>query len=413
MKMVFALRGRLPGVASSALVVVLAMGASVAPTASGADADEEAIEAVQSKIDDVSKELADAEAKLKATQAALDAARAKAADASKKMAVARSKRSVASKNYLDAKAKEGAARSELLANRADQAAARTEVGTVARTAFESGGFGNLNLTLEVLTSKSISSGAMALTQILMQRQQGKLEHLRSAVAAGEVKAAKLAAASRRASEAKMSEEAAVSAAAAAKVLVDEATQKLADLEAKQKRDKAALLRKKQEEVARLEALEAESRRVASLTTNPHLDPSSISIPDKKGFLLAPMPPSTITSPFGHRVHPVLGVRKLHAGADFPFACGTPVYASAAGTVIESGFNGVSGNHVVISHGKVNGVQLATAYMHFTQVLVSTGQKVSKGQQIGISGKSGRAVDCHLHFEVRENGVAVDPRNWMG
>jgi murein DD-endopeptidase MepM/ murein hydrolase activator NlpD len=110
----------------------------------------------------------------------------------------------------------------------------------------------------------------------------------------------------------------------------------------------------------------------------------------------------ITSPFGMRWG------RMHEGIDIGVGYGTPIEAAASGTVIYAGWESGYGNFVVIDHG--NG--LATAYGHQSRIAVSNGQQVTQGQVIGYVGCTGHCFGPHLHFEVRVNGVAVDPLNYL-
>lgn len=96
--------------------------------------------------------------------------------------------------------------------------------------------------------------------------------------------------------------------------------------------------------------------------------------------------------------------RMHEGIDIAASSGTPIRAAAAGTVIHSGWLGGYGNLVVIDHG--NG--LATAYAHASSILVGVGQQVAQGETVSLVGSTGHSSGPHLHFEVRINGVAVDP-----
>ena len=96
--------------------------------------------------------------------------------------------------------------------------------------------------------------------------------------------------------------------------------------------------------------------------------------------------------------------RMHEGVDIGCAFGTPNRAAAAGTVIHAGWLGGYGNLVVVDHG--NG--LSTAYAHASSILVSVGQSVSQGETVSLVGSTGNSSGPHLHFEVRVNGVAVDP-----
>lgn len=119
----------------------------------------------------------------------------------------------------------------------------------------------------------------------------------------------------------------------------------------------------------------------------------------------------ITSDFGMRFHPVLHVWKLHDGMDYGIACGTPVYATAPGTVVGAAMLQGWGNQVKIDHGVVSGVNLVTTYNHLSGFVVRSGA-VGRGQLIAYSGTTGYSTGCHLHFSVYVNGVAVDPKTWM-
>lgn len=113
---------------------------------------------------------------------------------------------------------------------------------------------------------------------------------------------------------------------------------------------------------------------------------------------------TVTSRFGSRWG------RSHKGIDIGASKGTPIKAAAAGTVTlaQYGYGGGYGNHVIISHG--NGVQ--TLYGHCTTLKVSVGQKVSQGQIIATVGNTGNSQGNHLHLEIRVNGVAQNPQNYL-
>lgn len=114
---------------------------------------------------------------------------------------------------------------------------------------------------------------------------------------------------------------------------------------------------------------------------------------------------TITSRFGASS----SMRKSsHTGLDIATSTGTPIVAAAAGTVTFSGYKGSYGNMIVISHG--NGVQ--TYYGHCSKLYVSAGTTVSQGQTIAAVGSTGNSTGPHLHLEVRINGVAYNPQNYV-
>jgi murein DD-endopeptidase MepM/ murein hydrolase activator NlpD len=126
-------------------------------------------------------------------------------------------------------------------------------------------------------------------------------------------------------------------------------------------------------------------------------------PGPAGDLLRPVG-GPVTSPFGLRVHPVTGVRKLHDGTDFGVPCGTPVRAAAGGVVTAAGSAGAYGRRVTVRHGPA----LETSYAHLSSIAVPVGARLSAGQVIGRSGTTGLSTGCHLHFMVRTHGRPTDP-----
>ena len=116
----------------------------------------------------------------------------------------------------------------------------------------------------------------------------------------------------------------------------------------------------------------------------------------------------ITSPFGNRMHPIQGIVKAHHGIDISGAIGTPAFAAADGVVIYSGWMGGYGYAVVIDHG--NG--MSTLYAHNSEVAVSEGQDVGKGQVVAYAGSTGNSTGPHVHFEVRISGDPVDPMGYL-
>jgi len=128
-----------------------------------------------------------------------------------------------------------------------------------------------------------------------------------------------------------------------------------------------------------------------------------------GTFCWPAPSYTyISSEFGYRIHPVYGTKKYHSGMDMAAPGGSPILAAADGTVRFAGWNGGYGYCIIIDHG--SGIQ--TLYGHSSKLLVSSGQKVSRGEKIALVGTTGTSTGNHLHFEVLNNGVATDPRPYL-
>jgi murein DD-endopeptidase MepM/ murein hydrolase activator NlpD len=113
----------------------------------------------------------------------------------------------------------------------------------------------------------------------------------------------------------------------------------------------------------------------------------------------------VASGYGYRIDPIYKTTKFHAGLDFTAPQGTPIYATANGTVVTAGFTeGGYGNHVVINHG----YGYETLYGHMFKVKARIGQVVKRGEVIGYVGSTGKSTGPHCHYEVHKNGVPVDP-----
>jgi murein DD-endopeptidase MepM/ murein hydrolase activator NlpD len=119
-----------------------------------------------------------------------------------------------------------------------------------------------------------------------------------------------------------------------------------------------------------------------------------------------------SSNFGMRYDPYYKVWQLHAGVDLAAGGGQPIGAAADGVVVRTGWAGGYGNYTCVSHGEYQGKGIATCYGHQSQILVSPGQRVRRGQVIGRVGETGAATGYHLHFEVRLDGTPVDPLGWL-
>jgi len=116
----------------------------------------------------------------------------------------------------------------------------------------------------------------------------------------------------------------------------------------------------------------------------------------------------VTSGFGRRLSPFTGRRKLHHGYDIAARTGTPVLATANGVVSKVASLSDYGKIVVLDHGY--GYQ--TCYAHNSKILVKVGQRVQRGEKIAAVGNTGRSTGSHLHYEVRLNGVPVNPKRYL-
>ncbi len=180
-------------------------------------------------------------------------------------------------------------------------------------------------------------------------------------------------------------------------------------------DKASRI--KARDLKTLKRLEADQRRIEQMLRDrarkqtKSNNPTPTSNPG--GYLSNPVRNGYVTSPFGWRTHPIYGYRSLHDGTDFGAGgCGAPLLAAADGTVISSYFQTAYGNRLILDHGSVRGVGLASIYNHASNYTVSVGQRVKRGQVIGYMGNTGWSTGCHLHYTVMVNGSPVNPMNWL-
>ena len=184
-------------------------------------------------------------------------------------------------------------------------------------------------------------------------------------------------------------------------------------------ENAAKLQALQEEAARQARVQQEAAAAASGNNSSGSSGGSSSgggssspvapiTPSGSGRLSNPCPSAYISSEFGGRTSPGGIGSTNHKGRDYAAGTGSPIYASASGTVTTVSYNVARGNYVVINHG--NG--LSTLYQHCSATYVSAGQSVSAGQNIAAVGTTGYSTGPHLHFEVWVNGTPVDPRLYL-
>lgn len=131
--------------------------------------------------------------------------------------------------------------------------------------------------------------------------------------------------------------------------------------------------------------------------------------DMLGTFVNPCPGAVLTSEFGYRTAPTAGASTNHKGIDLGTGeYNIPTYAAAEGTVTFAGEAGSAGLMIVIDHGD----GLVTKYMHHDKIYVEEGDEIEKGQQIGLSGTTGVSTGNHLHFQVEQDGCAVNPLDYL-
>ena len=192
----------------------------------------------------------------------------------------------------------------------------------------------------------------------------------------------------------------------------ESSKETAEAERQEVKDQKAKIAKDNDETARmLDDLEAEAASVQEQLASQSQDGSVSNSNSSKytgGVFAWPTPGyTTITSGYGWRICPFHG-REFHGAIDIGASGGSPIVASAKGKVISAGYNGGFGYSVQIDHGG----GLVTMYNHCSVLLVSNGEKVSKGQTIAKVGTTGSSTGNHLDYRVFKDGSTVNPLNYF-
>jgi murein DD-endopeptidase MepM/ murein hydrolase activator NlpD len=444
--------GRQRRVLSAAVALVLAasLGAS-APAAFADDLEDQqaalkaeaarvqqSLEFVDAKISKAVGDLVIYRGQLPAAQQALLEAQGRVASAVKEVEALAARVDLAQQNkakitqQLDADMQKIASTKKLIGQIATQAYKSGGVPSDLTLFFGSNNTGSLTDTMD-MADQALRSQNSAMDKLTQQNATNVNSQARLQAVEAEIKDLKAKADAALAKEKAARDEAAAKKAKVDKLIAD-TTRLNNELEAAKPgiQKKLAAVKARQDAVAaeiverdrRLrEAWLAEQRRIAAAAAAA----AKAKGEEPKPFVPVTGPPSAfglrhpipgsvpITSGFGWRATPPGTIDfygaggYMHTGIDFGAACGTPVYAAAAGEVFSAGWaDDGGGNNVKISHGVVQGNSLTTIYYHNTSVVVSPGQQVSQGQLIAYSGTTGNSTGCHSHFETWLNGEAVDP-----
>lgn len=165
-----------------------------------------------------------------------------------------------------------------------------------------------------------------------------------------------------------------------------------------------------------------TRKLDKLTKQMYIQSKSfdeiVELAENKSHMLASIPAiqpiankdlTRIASGYGYRIHPIYKTTKMHEGIDFTAPVGTEIYATGNGTVklVEYDSRGY-GNHIIISHG----FGYETLYGHMSKINIRPGQKVKRGDVIGVVGSTGTSTAPHLHYEVIKQGTKINPINFF-
>ncbi len=174
------------------------------------------------------------------------------------------------------------------------------------------------------------------------------------------------------------------------------------------------LRTSQDEKGLVQQMKVDVERLQSEATSREISLSELEkVLQTKQEMLAHTPSiwpahGWVTSDFGFRTNPFTGLTQMHEGIDISNQTGTAVVAPAHGFVSDIGNDWIHGKFIILSHG----FGMTTRYSHLNKVWVKPGQRVKRGDKIGEIGTTGKATGPHLHYEVRLNGIPVNPMRYI-
>lgn len=406
---------------------------------------ERQIERNTAQLEDSSSRVVAASRRLEAAETELAAARADLAATRAELGVAQSRDAQMEQELADAVAELRGARADLAASRDRLVAGERRLGRIALQSQQTGDPALLALSSVLSSQDAVElGGQLGSAQSVIDKEASELQRLEAARVLHEVQRERLAEAraqvARRRAEAaenlRVQQELTARAEAATSRMQDlvaersaarteaedarvEDARQVQELESERDRigellrQRAAEARAAARKAAREAARRAAAAREAARDEAREAARERVSAPARvvSSVLIQPVD-GYLTSSYGMRLHPVYKRWSLHDGTDFGAACGTPIRASASGTVVEAYSHSAYGKRVILDHGYQRGVGLATAYNHLSSYSTYAGQHVERGEVIGYVGSTGYSTGCHLHFMVFENGSTVNPMNWL-
>jgi len=423
------------------VVLALASTVSLAPLSSAdTSGDKKKLDAdiaqLRTQLDDTSQDLANAFIELYRTKAALPGAQRALKAAGVAQGVADRRNQEVATALALARANEAKAAETLAKNLRDSQEVQDQLGNAARDAYQQGGVSSLSIALEAQSPEDFTNRIVMLDTI-MRIRAATLRGLDTMRAEGNAVRAHLVAVRQQVAALKVQAQVALAKATTAHETAAAAKTKLDRLYAAQTRVAASVEAKKAKEIASIKIMQAQAdslqrvlvararaarakaareRAAREAAARAAGRPFAQSAPQgsSSGSLYYPVNGGYVSSPFGMRLDPVLGIWRLHAGIDIAASCGTPVYAAADGEVImatPTWASGGYGNRLVIDHGLQRGINLTTAYSHLSSFVVTAG-RVTRGQLVAYVGTTGLSTGCHLDFQTREDGIPVNPPSWL-
>ncbi|MDR3070829.1 MAG: peptidoglycan DD-metalloendopeptidase family protein [Propionibacteriaceae bacterium] len=374
---------------------------------------QKAVEATKSEVKTAAAKLQESSVKLQQAQAKLKAMQGKLAVAKEKKAKADAAHQAAKEAVLKAKAAVEKAKGEV----ADQ---KSLIGIAVRQAYQQ--HSDLLHYSVVLNADSIAnlSSRLQWSETIFDSTAAQLNRLKElqtqfeAAKTAQVRAEKLVASKAKEAKAQVDEvqsltKAAAAQAASVSALVTSNRKAKAAAEAELRENETEL----EQDRAQYKKLQQEEEKIAAkiLAEMAKDDGDSWSTASKTGFVYPVH--AKPGSPFGMRYHPILHYNRMHWGQDFGAKCGAPLYAMADGKVTSASWTSTGfGYYTIINYGKVDGKNISSGYAHQSKLGVKAGQFVAQGQVVGYVGTTGLSTGCHLHLQIYENGVRVNPMKYL-
>jgi murein DD-endopeptidase MepM/ murein hydrolase activator NlpD len=377
-------------------------------------------------LDESSNRLRSATAALHSAESRLNSARLHLADTRGQLAAAQALDDRMQAKLGAAEVRLRQARQDLAAGHAKIADQQDTLGQIVVSNYQSGDPSLMGLSMVLTTQDPAElTGQLNSVQNIMDRESVVLDRLEASKALLTVQEDEVAAARRSVAQERRAAAANLVRKQSLEAAAEAAETSVRGLVAARATARHSAMQARRADLAQLKTLQRERDRIAGILRRraeaarrraaaaQGSSGAGSAVHHSNGFLDYPVS-GPVTSPFGWRIHPIFGYRSLHDGVDFGAACGTPIRAAAAGTVLERYYQTAWGNRVIIDHGYHDGVGLATITNHMNApAIVAPGQHVARGQIVGYVGTTGWSTGCHLHFTVLQNGVAVNPMNWFG
>lgn len=382
------------------------------------------LEDIRLELDGVNEDLATTYLALAETELLIPQAQADLEAAQIELAAAQEEDRLIGDRLVAAQDEERRLSGDVEAGQAEIDTGDSEMAEVALSAYKSGAPPNPASVYVGGTSPQDTVDRAVNYRLTMASQGTRLDGLREDQAVTENSADRLTAVREEIDDLKLAAEAAVQRTTDAEAVAAQARTDLDDLYLQQQTQRETLEAKKLEyqgqeatletrsstldaeiqELARQERAREEQAQAAAPA------PAPAASTGESGWV--PPVDARMNSNFGWRVHPIYGTRRLHAGVDYPVACGVPVGATHSGRVLATTYNNAAGNKLILSHGIHNGKLMTSSYHHLEGFALPVGAQVAAGETVGYVGTTGSSTGCHLHFEIQEDGNSVNPVNYI-